>query len=169
MPSTILSDPTERAVPRLADALYHDLLSPAETLDVRARIREMATRVIAPRADAIARGDERVEGFPRDVLDDLARAGPFRIPFPTEVGGEELLHPATTTATAVGGDRLLLTPTVWRRCSMSTASSRATPSTREPPSRRPAGSRRSPRGPHRGAPQPVHRRHEVGGSVGRHT
>ncbi|MEU5324588.1 acyl-CoA dehydrogenase family protein, partial [Streptomyces sp. NPDC021056] len=50
---------------------------------------------------AIAGGDERTDGFPRHVFDGLASAGVFRIPFPDEVGGDGLTHPATATAAAI--------------------------------------------------------------------
>lgn len=86
---------------RHADRLYHDLLSPAETLEVRERVRKIAADVVAPNARRIANGDERVEGFPRDVFDGLAAAGLFRIPFAADVGGEDLAHPVAATATAI--------------------------------------------------------------------
>lgn len=86
---------------RQSDRLYHDLLSPAETRDVRERARKIATDVVAPAARRIANGDERVDGFPRDVFDGLASAGLFRVPFGSEVGGEGLAHPITATAVVI--------------------------------------------------------------------
>lgn len=86
---------------RQADRLYHDLLAPQETQEVRARVRAVADKVVAPQAAAIANGDERTEGFPRDVFDALAADGVFRIPFPADVGGEGLTHPASATAAAI--------------------------------------------------------------------
>ncbi len=86
---------------RQADRLYHDLLSPVETREVRERVRKMATDSVAPVARRIANGDERSDGFPRDVFDDLASAGLFRLPFAAEVGGEDLAHPVTATAVAI--------------------------------------------------------------------
>ncbi|CAL9592620.1 acyl-CoA dehydrogenase family protein [Streptomyces sp. enrichment culture] len=86
---------------RQADRLYHDLLSPAETREVRDRVRKTAADVVAPAAGRIANGDERVDGFPRDVFDGLAAAGLFRVPFAAEVGGEGLAHPVTATAVAI--------------------------------------------------------------------
>ncbi|MGA5361146.1 acyl-CoA dehydrogenase family protein [Streptomyces purpurascens] len=56
---------------------------------------------MAPHAAAIANGDERTDGFPRQVFDALASAGVFRIPFPGEVGGDGLTHPAAATAAAI--------------------------------------------------------------------
>lgn len=86
---------------RQADRLYHDLLSPAETLEVRDRVRKVAGEVVAPAARRIANGDERVDGFPREVFDGLAAAGLFRVPFAAEVGGDGLEHPVTATAVAI--------------------------------------------------------------------
>lgn len=93
---------TEIADPRrIADELYHDTQSPTEILDVRARVRDIASRVVAPAAAKIANGDERVDGFPREVFDALGAEGLYRIPFGTDVGGDGLEHPATATAVAV--------------------------------------------------------------------
>ncbi|HEY0888617.1 MAG TPA: acyl-CoA dehydrogenase family protein [Nocardioides sp.] len=86
---------------RQADRLYHDLLSPAETREVRDRVRKLASEIVAPAARRIANGDERVDGFPREVFDALASAGLFGVPFGTEVGGEGLEHPFTATAVAI--------------------------------------------------------------------
>ncbi|MFG2254273.1 acyl-CoA dehydrogenase family protein [Streptomyces mirabilis] len=86
---------------RQNDRLYHELLAPKETQSVRAAVRRIAEREVAPHAAAIAGGDERTDGFPRQVFDALASAGVFRIPFPGEVGGDGLTHPATATAAAI--------------------------------------------------------------------
>ncbi|MBS4100388.1 acyl-CoA dehydrogenase family protein [Tsukamurella paurometabola] len=86
---------------RHADRLYHDLLSPPEIQDVRRRVREIASTIISPAADRIANGDERIDGFPRDVFDALAASGLFAVPFSAEVGGEGLQYPATATAVAI--------------------------------------------------------------------
>lgn len=87
--------------PRQADRLHHDLLSPEETRDVRERARKITSDVVAPVASRIANGDERTEGFPRDVFDGLASAGLFRVPFPSHVGGEGLAHPVAATAVTI--------------------------------------------------------------------
>lgn len=86
---------------RCADRLYHDLLAPDETRRVRTRVRSMAQAIVAPAAAGIAGGDERLDGFPRDVFDALARAGLFRVPFGSGAGGDGLSYPATATAVAV--------------------------------------------------------------------
>lgn len=87
--------------PRGADRLYHDLIAPPEIRQVRSRTRAAAGRVVAPVAARIAAGDERVDGFPRDVFDGLAAEGVYRIPFGTDVGGDGLSEPATATAVTV--------------------------------------------------------------------
>ncbi|SFO23202.1 butyryl-CoA dehydrogenase [Pseudonocardia ammonioxydans] len=87
--------------PRIADRLHHDLIVPDEVRDVRRRVRDTAGRVVAPVAHRIANGDERIDGFPRDVFESLATDGLYRIPFGTDVGGEGLAHPAAATAVAV--------------------------------------------------------------------
>ncbi|MFC1442424.1 acyl-CoA dehydrogenase family protein [Streptacidiphilus sp. N1-10] len=86
---------------RQADRLYHELLAPQEVQDVRARVRVLAEKAVAPHAAAIANGDERTEGFPRQVFDELAAAGLYGIPFPAEVGGEGLQHPIAASAVAI--------------------------------------------------------------------
>lgn len=86
---------------RVADRMYHDLLSPPQVQQVRDRVRAFATRTVAPVAGRIANGDERLDGFPRDVFEAMAADGLFRIPFSTDVGGDGLAHPATATAVAV--------------------------------------------------------------------
>lgn len=104
---TAVDDPTTTAAPviagppRTADRLYHDLLAPQEIRDLRLRVRGVASRVVAPVAARIANGDERTDGFPRDVFDALAAEGLYRIPFGTDVDGDGLAHPATATAVAV--------------------------------------------------------------------
>ena len=86
---------------RQADRLYHDLLSPAETRELRNRVRKIAADVVAPAARRIANADERVDGFPREVFDSLAKAGLFGVPYEAEVGGDGLAHPVTATAAAI--------------------------------------------------------------------
>ncbi len=102
-PVTLVAEasPASPAVARMSDELYHDLLSPNEVRDLRLRVRDFATRAIEPVAHRIAGGDERLDGFPRDAFESMAAEGLFRIPFPSDVGGEGLSHRATATAVAV--------------------------------------------------------------------
>ncbi|GAC1381407.1 MAG: acyl-CoA dehydrogenase family protein [Marmoricola sp.] len=92
---------TPTAPARQIDRMYHDLLSPGEITAVRERVRAVATEVVAPAAGHIANGDERVDGFPRDVFDALAARDLFRLPFAREVGGAGLDHPVMATAVAI--------------------------------------------------------------------
>ncbi|MFD5178211.1 acyl-CoA dehydrogenase family protein [Nocardia sp. NPDC058379] len=88
-------------VARTMDRIYHDLLSPSDVQETRRRVRALADEIVAPAAHSIATGDERVDGFPRRVFDELAAGGLFRIPFGAQVGGDGAAHPATATAVAV--------------------------------------------------------------------
>ncbi|QJY44472.1 acyl-CoA dehydrogenase family protein [Pseudonocardia broussonetiae] len=95
-PTEVIAGP-----PRIADRLYHDMLAPAEIVELRARVRGIASRVVAPVAARIANQDERTDGFPRDVFDALGAEGLYRIPFEADVDGDGLTHRATATAVAV--------------------------------------------------------------------
>ncbi|MBY6163498.1 acyl-CoA dehydrogenase family protein [Mameliella alba] len=92
---------TQSPVPRMADTMYHDMLSPPEVVSIRAEVRDFAERVLRPRARAIGETDESVESFPRDVFDAMGEAGLFRIPFAAQNGGRGLSHPVAATATAI--------------------------------------------------------------------
>ncbi|MBR7836140.1 MULTISPECIES: acyl-CoA dehydrogenase family protein [Actinospica] len=83
---------------RQADRLYRELLAPEEVQAVRARMRAIAEKTVAPHAASIATADERTDGFPVAVFDALAAEGAYAIPFPAEVGGEGLSHPAAASA-----------------------------------------------------------------------
>jgi len=88
-------------VRRHSDSLFHDLLAPEEVNDVRSRARKFADEVVAPAASRIANGNERVEGFLRDVFDAMASDGLFGVGFGRQVGGWGLDHPMTATAVAI--------------------------------------------------------------------
>jgi alkylation response protein AidB-like acyl-CoA dehydrogenase len=88
-------------VERKMDTLYHDLILPEETQEIRKKVREFADRVVAPRAYEISTLEEAVENFPRDVFDAMAKEGLFQIPYPKEVGGMGLKYPTCATAVAV--------------------------------------------------------------------
>ncbi len=83
---------------RFQPKLYHDLLTPDETLAIREEVRRFADTHIAPVAWEIGHLPESVENFPRDLFHKMADAGLFRIPFGAEVGGRGLSYPATATA-----------------------------------------------------------------------
>ena len=101
---TVLEDGAQITRPeRIADRLYHDVLSPAEIAELRARVRDTASRIVAPVAARIANQDERNDGFPHDVFAALAREGLYRIPFDADVDGDGLTHKATATAVVGNG------------------------------------------------------------------
>ncbi len=64
-----------RVPQRQAYRLYHELLAPEETQNTRARVRPLAEKAVARTFAKVANGDERTDGFPRQVFDDLADAG----------------------------------------------------------------------------------------------
>jgi len=88
-------------IPRCEPILYHDLLSPEEVKSVRAEARDFGDNHVAPVAWEIGHREEAVENFPRDLFKEMARAGLFRIPFSSDVGGRGLKHPAAATAALV--------------------------------------------------------------------
>jgi len=86
---------------RTSDQLYDDLLLPDETLKIRAEAREFATTVLAPRAAELNSAEESKAAFPRDILDAMAAAGLYTIPFASDVGGRGLQYPMLAAATLV--------------------------------------------------------------------
>jgi alkylation response protein AidB-like acyl-CoA dehydrogenase len=93
---------TQAALPiRQCDRLFHDLLSSAETVNIRQRVKEFAVQHVRTVAGRIAAGDEVNDGFPFDVFGAMAEHRLFEIPFPTDVGGEGLGRAASATAAAV--------------------------------------------------------------------
>ena len=83
---------------RHQDRLYHDLGVPAEILAIREEVRAFADEHVAPVAHAIGHTEESVASFPRGLMEKMARANLFRIPFAAESGGRGLQHSATATA-----------------------------------------------------------------------
>lgn len=83
---------------RFQPHLYHDLITPAESIAIRDEVREFADAYVAPAAWEIGHREESVDHFPRELFKKMAEAGLFRIPFTSEVGGRGLQHAATATA-----------------------------------------------------------------------
>lgn len=90
--------PSECVPRRFQESLYHDLLTPQESQEIRAEVRQFANAHIAPVAWEIGHRVESVENFPRTLFRKMADAGLFRIPFRAEVGGRGLRYSATATA-----------------------------------------------------------------------
>src|SRR5258705_2135424 len=89
------------ALSRTSDQLYDDLLLPEETVKVRAEVRDFATTVLAPRAAELNSAEESKAAFPRDILDAMAAAGLYTIPFASDVGGRGLQYPMLAAATVL--------------------------------------------------------------------
>lgn len=87
--------------PRMQDTLYHDMILPEETQEIRKKAREFAVREIAPVAYEIAHREEKRENFPSDIFNKLAKEDFFKIPFPKEVGGLGLKYPVSATVVAI--------------------------------------------------------------------
>jgi len=87
--------------PRMQESLFHDMILPEETRQIRAKAREFAVRVVAPRAGEIAHTEERVESVPRDVFKALAVEDFFKVPFSEKDGGLGLKHPSSATVGTV--------------------------------------------------------------------
>lgn len=105
--ATALANPNESFMrqaiwpDRQEPRLYHDLLSPAETREVRTEVRAFAEAEVAPLAREIGEGPEAVERFPWALFRRMGQAGLFRIPFERAVGGRGLVHPAAATAAVI--------------------------------------------------------------------
>jgi len=87
--------------PRMQDKLYHDMILPEETLEIRSRAREFAVREIAPVGYEIAHKEEDSQSFPSDVFRKLAKEDFYRLPCPEEVGGLGLKYPVCATVVTV--------------------------------------------------------------------
>ena len=96
-----MTDTPQRMPRRMMDSLYHEMMLPPETIEIRKKAREFADRVIRPRAREIALERESRESFPKDVFNKLAQEDFFRIPFPKEVGGLGLEFPVAGTVAAI--------------------------------------------------------------------
>ena len=90
-----------RLAVRYSDTMYHDLLSPAETLAVRAESRAFAEAEIAPRAYALSQADESVDLFPHELFQAIGRQGLFGLSFGVEDGGRGLDYPVCATVSAI--------------------------------------------------------------------
>jgi alkylation response protein AidB-like acyl-CoA dehydrogenase len=90
-----------KSVFRMQDRLYHDLILPDETLEIRAKAREFVDRVVSPRAYEIATTRESRDSFPRDVFMALAEEDFFKIPYASQIGGLGLNYPCCATVVTV--------------------------------------------------------------------
>src|SRR6201997_330898 len=91
------------ALCRTSDRLSDDLLLPEETVKIRTEARDFAVTMLAPRAAELNSAEESKAAFPRDILDAMAAAGLYTIPFGSDVGGRGLADPIVGAAAGVGG------------------------------------------------------------------
>ena len=89
------------ALSRTSDQLFDDLLLPDETVKIRAEARQFASTVLASRAAELNSAEESKAAFPRDVLDAMAAAGLYTIPFAPDVGGRGPQYPMLAAATVL--------------------------------------------------------------------
>jgi alkylation response protein AidB-like acyl-CoA dehydrogenase len=86
---------------RMQDKIFHDLILPPETLEIRQKARKFAVREVAPVGYEIAHKEERKESFPSDIFYKLAEEDFYKIPFPNEVGGLGLKYPVCATVATI--------------------------------------------------------------------
>jgi alkylation response protein AidB-like acyl-CoA dehydrogenase len=87
--------------PRMQDQLYHEMMLPVETQEIRKKVRAFAIREIAPVSYEIGQQEESKESFPESAFRKMAQADLFRIPLPKEWGGLGLEYPVCATVAAV--------------------------------------------------------------------
>ncbi|MBI2485561.1 MAG: acyl-CoA dehydrogenase family protein [Deltaproteobacteria bacterium] len=87
--------------PRMQDILYHDLILPEESLEIRKKIREFAVKEIAPIVHSIGQKEESRENFPFDIFQKITDEDFFKVPFPKEYGGLNLKYPACATVVII--------------------------------------------------------------------
>lgn len=86
---------------RRADALYSDLFVPDETKRIREDVRQFCDDVLRPVAHRLNTTPESKESFARAEFDAMAKAGLYKIPYPTDVGGLGLEFPTLATCTVL--------------------------------------------------------------------
>ncbi len=87
--------------PRMQDKLYHDMILPEETLEIRKKARVFAEKYIFPEGYKIAQQEEKKENFAFGIFDELAKQDFFKIPFTKEEGGLGLKYPTCATCVTV--------------------------------------------------------------------
>ncbi|OUR87019.1 acyl-CoA dehydrogenase [Gammaproteobacteria bacterium 42_54_T18] len=82
---------------RYANEIFSDLWLPAEALEIRKDARDFADRILKPLSHDLNTTPESRDGFRHDVLQSIAGAGLYEIPFSTDVGGRGLGFPTLAT------------------------------------------------------------------------
>ncbi|MEA2346490.1 MAG: hypothetical protein QOG62_277 [Thermoleophilaceae bacterium] len=91
---------TPEPPPRTQDRMWSDIGLPAETIELRARARDVVARRVAPHAREIAQREESRDSFPWEAFKGIAEEGMLRLPFSGEHGAN-LEHPILGTCTFV--------------------------------------------------------------------
>jgi len=84
--------------PRMQEKLYHDLILPKETLNIRKKIRKFTEKEVFPIAYDLGQKEEKTENFPFETFKKMAEEGFFKAPFSKEDGGLGLKYPACASA-----------------------------------------------------------------------
>jgi len=82
---------------RYSDDLYDDMWLPDETIEIRAQVRRFAEEHVRPVAHELNNTPESLDAFPVELVERMADAGLFRIPFAVEYGGAGLEYPTLAT------------------------------------------------------------------------
>jgi butyryl-CoA dehydrogenase len=82
---------------RMQDSLFHDLILPEETREIKKEVREFAEKEIQPVAYQIGQQEEDKENFPWTIFNKMAKQGLFQIPYPSKYGGRGLKYPVCAT------------------------------------------------------------------------
>ena len=82
---------------RLSDTMYDDIWLPAETIEVRKKVREFTDTVLRPIAHELNNTPEDVDKFPWKLVKQMGEAGLFAIPFEKKYGGAGLEFPTLAT------------------------------------------------------------------------
>src|SRR5579859_5000999 len=86
---------------RRADLMNSDFGLPQEIIEVRAEVRAFAEKVLRPCSMELNTRIESRDAFPRQILQAMAEAGIFTIPFPADVGGRGLANPILALVVAL--------------------------------------------------------------------
>lgn len=86
---------------RNSEKINLDTLLPEETIRVRTQAREFADDVLRPIAHDLNCTPEHRNGFRHDIVEAIASAGLYRVPFPVDVGGFGLEFPTLATLTVM--------------------------------------------------------------------
>ncbi|CAA0110556.1 Acyl-CoA dehydrogenase, short-chain specific [Zhongshania aliphaticivorans] len=82
---------------RYADKMFSDVFLPDETLLIKREAREFAETVLRPIAHEVNTTPESRGAFRHDLVEKMAAAGLYAVPFAADVGGRDLQFPTLAT------------------------------------------------------------------------